>query len=224
VTVVVVAAACAPLPPAPQSTAPKVYLTFDDGPSIYTPQILSVLQSKGVRATFFVVGEHATQFPNYVQQESAKGMVVGDHTWDHPDLTTLPPEQVRWELESTADEIQNLTGTRPTLWRAPYSLWNATVNEVASSLGLTRVGADVNSRDYLEPGTDAIISAVLDNVHDGSIVQLHDGSPDDSEDRSQTAAALPTIIDELRARGYELSTVDITTNAAVSADEAVIRD
>jgi len=219
----VVAAACAPLPPAPQSAAPKVYLTFDDGPSVYTPQILSVLRSKGVGATFFVVGEHATQFPSYVQQESTEGMVVGDHTWDHPDLTTLSPEQVRSELESAADEIESLTGERPTLWRAPYSLTNATVNEVASSLGLTRVGADVNSRDYLEPGTDAIVSAVLDNVHDGSIVQLHDGSPDDSEDRSQTAAALPTIIDELRARGYELDTVHAGTSAAARADEVVIR-
>ena len=221
-----VAAACAPLPPppAPQSSAPKVFLTFDDGPSVYTAQILSVLTSKGVRATFFVVGEHATQYPSYVQQESTNRMVVGDHTWDHPDLTTLPPEQVRWELESTADEIENLTGTRPTLWRAPYSLTNATVNDIASSLGLTRTGADVNSRDYSEPGTDAIISAVLDNVHNGSIVQLHDGSPDDSEDRSQTAAALPTIIDELRARGYEIGTLGTTTSATASVNEVVIRD
>jgi peptidoglycan/xylan/chitin deacetylase (PgdA/CDA1 family) len=159
-----------------------------------------------------------------VQQESTNGMVVGDHTWDHPDLTTLPPEQVRWELESTADEIETLTGKRPTLWRAPYSLWNATVNEIALSLGLTRVGADVNSRDYSRPGTDAIISAVLDNVHDGSIVQLHDGSPDGSEDRSQTVAALPTIIDELRARGYEFGTLGTTTSATASVNEVVIRD
>jgi peptidoglycan-N-acetylglucosamine deacetylase len=202
---VIALAGCFPKPPSEASA--KVYLTFDDGPSVYTPQILSTLDAKGARATFFVVGEHATQYPSYVQQENANGHVIGDHTWDHPDLTTLPPDQIRWELESAADEIENLTGKRPTLWRAPYSHSNATVNEIASSLGLSGVGADVNSRDYLLPGTDAIVSAVVDNVHDGSIVLLHDGSPDGSGDRSQTVEALPTIIDTLRARGYEIATL-----------------
>jgi peptidoglycan/xylan/chitin deacetylase (PgdA/CDA1 family) len=101
--VVLIAAACAPPPPPPPpspTTVPpgsKVYLTFDDGPSIYTPQVLSVLQSKGVPATFFVVGKNAAQHPSTLQQEHAAGEGTGKHTWDHQDLTTLSADQVRTE-------------------------------------------------------------------------------------------------------------------------------
>ena len=160
--VVVVASACAPTkpPPPPPSPCPgcKVYLTFDDGPSVYTPQILSELEAKGVPATFFVLGERAVQFPSDVQQEHADGDGIGDHTWDHPDLTTLPPDQIRQELDSTAVEIANLTGTRPTLWRPPFGAFNDTVTQIASSLGLSMRLWDVDPSDFTMPGTDVIVS------------------------------------------------------------------
>ena len=120
---------------------------------------------------------------------------------------------VTQELESTADEIANLTGTRPTLWRPPFGGFNDTVTRVASSLGLSMRLWDVNPRDPSEPGTDVIVRRVVDNVSEGDIILLHDGSPDGSEDRSQTVAALPTIIDTLRARGFEFGTLSTTTAA-----------
>ena len=206
----VVLVACVPPPP---PTGGTLYLTFDDGPSVHTPQILSVLAANGAPATFFVVGEHAAQFPSLVQQEHADGHGIGDHTWSHPDLTTLSPGHVRQELESTADEIANLTGTRPTLWRPPGGRFNDTVTRIASSLGLSMRLWDVNPQDFFEPGVDVIVSRVVDNVSDGDIILLHDGSPDGNEDRSQTVAALPTIIDTLRARGFEFGTLSTTTGA-----------
>jgi peptidoglycan-N-acetylglucosamine deacetylase len=220
--VVLVAAACVPPPPPPPpppSPCPgcTVYLTFDDGPSIYTPQLLSELKAKGVPATFFVIGANAAQHPNYVQQEHADGHGIGDHTWDHPDLTTLSPAQIRQELDSTAVEIANLTGTRPSLWRPPYGAFNDTVTQIASSLGLSMRLWDVNPEDYTTPGTDVIVSRVVDNVSDGAIILMHDGSPDGTEDRSQTVAAVPTIIDQLRDLGYKFGSLSTTSTGAATA-------
>ena len=193
-----------------------MYLTFDDGPSAYTPQILSVLQAKGVPATFFVVGQNAAKHPTLVQQEHAAGRGIGNHSWDHQDLTTLPPVVVRSELRSTTDEIANLTGTRPTLWRPPYGSFNDTVTQTASSLGLSMRLWDVNPQDYTVPGVDAIVSRVVNSVSPGAIILLHDGSPGDNEDRSQTVAALPIIIDTLRSLGYSFGSLATTSGAAAS--------
>ena len=203
----------------PPPTA-KLYLTFDDGPDAsYTPQILSELKAGGAHATFFVIGQHATQYPSYVQQEHAAGDEIGDHTWDHPfDLTTLTADQIRQELDSTAVEIASLTGNRPSLWRPPGGKYNDTVVQIASSLGLSMRLWNVSSRDTTNPGVPAIISNVVDRVRGGDIVLLHDGGGD----RSQTVAALPTIIDTLRQRGYELDPLDATTGTQVTVNEAVV--
>lgn len=182
---------------------------------MYTPQILSELQAEGVPATFFVLGERAVQFPSFVQQEHADGEGIGDHTWDHPDLTTLPPAQVRSELASTADEIATLTGARPALWRPPFGAFNDTVTQIASSLGLSLRLWDVDPADFTTPGTDVIVSRVVDNVSPGAIILLHDGSQETNFDRSQTVAALPTIIDTLRARGYSFGSLATVAGSAV---------
>jgi len=223
---VLIAGACAPVPPAPQGPPPpppttvppgsKVYLTFDDGPSIYTPQVLSVLQSKGVPATFFVVGKNAAQHPSTVQQEHAAGEGTGNHTWDHQDLTTLSADQVRTELQSTSDEIANLTGTPPVLWRPPFGAVNDNVTQIASSLGLSMRLWDVDSSDWTMPGVNAIVSNVVSTVKPDAIILFHDGSPGDDEDRSQTVTALPTVIDQLRSMGYSFGSL-VTSAGASSA-------
>src|SRR5262249_15708075 len=91
----------------------------------------------------------------------AAGNGIGNHSWDHPDLTTLPPDQVRSELQSTTDKIASLAGTRPTLWRPPYGYFNDTVTQIASSLGLSMRLWDVNPEDYTLPGADQIVSRVV---------------------------------------------------------------
>jgi peptidoglycan/xylan/chitin deacetylase (PgdA/CDA1 family) len=181
---------------------------------VYTPQILSELKDKRVPATFFVLGERAVQYPSYLEQEHSDGNGIGDHTWDHPDLTALSPDQVRLELQSTADVIASLTGARPTLWRPPFGAFNDTVTAIASSLGLSMRLWDVNPEDFTMPGTDVIVSRVVNNVSNGSIVLLHDGSQESDFDRSQTVAALPTIIDTLRAAGYSFGSLSTVSGAA----------
>jgi peptidoglycan-N-acetylglucosamine deacetylase len=217
-----VAAACLPpKPPAPTPGA-TAYLTFDDGPSVYTPEILSVLQAKAVPATFFVVGEQAARNPSIVQRMHADGHGIGDHSWSHPDLTLLPPALVQLELESTANEIARLTGTRPTLWRPPYGAFNDLVTSIASSLGLSMRLWDVDPRDWSLPGTDVIVSRVVNNVSDGDIVLFHDGGGD----RSQTVAAVPRIIDTLRARGFDFGTLSTSAGPVgpTGPDVAISRE
>jgi len=175
-----------------------------------------VLQAKGVPATFFVVGQNAVRHPGLVQQERAAGAGIGNHTWDHQDLTTLSADQVRAELQLTSDVIANQTSTRPTLWRPPYGTFNDAVTQIASSLGLSMRLWDVNPEDYTVPGTDTIVSRVVNTVSPGAIILLHDGSPGDNEDRSQTVAALPVIIDTLRSVGYSFGALATTSGVAAA--------
>ena len=88
-----------------------IALTFDDGPGPYTPQVLSVLERYQVPATFFEIGENVAAFPQYSKMVAAAGYPVEDHTWSHPDLTTLPVSGVAAQIDMTQAEIQSVTGT-----------------------------------------------------------------------------------------------------------------
>ena len=183
---------------------PEIALTFDDGPNpSYTHQILALLQQYDVKATFFVIGSEATAYPSLVQQEYQQGHVVGNHTWTHPNLTTLSPAAVRNELQSTSSEIEADTGALPTVFRPPGGNFNSTVQSIAASLGLSTILWNVDPRDWSRPGTSVIIQRVLDAVHNGSIILMHDGGGD----RSQTVAALPTIPTTLEQRGFQFVTI-----------------
>lgn len=203
-----------PLPPPPgvlgyplysgNPHLPEIALTLDDGPNpTYTHQILALLEQYDVKATFFVIGSEAAAYPTLVQQEYQQGNVVGNHSWTHPNLTTLSPAAVRNELQSTSSEIEADTGALPTVFRPPGGNFNSTVQSIAASLGLSTILWNVDPRDWSRPGTSMIIQRVLDVVHNGSIILIHDGGGD----RSQTVAALPTIITTLEQRGFQFVTI-----------------
>jgi peptidoglycan/xylan/chitin deacetylase (PgdA/CDA1 family) len=185
------------------SNLPEVALTFDDGPSIYTPQVLSILQANSIHATFFCVGEWVSYYPNYVQQEYSAGNVVGNHTWDHPDLTTLSTTDVQTQINKTSTLIQQTIGVQPTLFRPPYGAINASVKGQIAQMNLTPVLWNIDTQDWTRPGSDAIVNAVVGQAGNGDIILMHDGGGD----RSQTVAALPRIIQGLRARGLQMVTV-----------------
>ncbi|HEX4160928.1 MAG TPA: polysaccharide deacetylase family protein [Acidimicrobiales bacterium] len=175
-----------------------VALTFDDGPSAYTPAVLSVLQQYHVPATFFEVGEEVPRYPQYARQLAAAGYPVENHTWSHADLTKLSPSGVGAQIDQTQAEIQAVTGTTPECLRPPYDAFNATVlNEVAAR-GMTTMSYSVDSQDWTRPGVGAIVQDVVGAAFPGAVVGMHDGGGD----RSETVAALPQIITQLRARGY----------------------
>ena len=179
---------------------PVVALTFDDGPSpAYTQQILDVLARYRAPATFFVVGRQAAAYPELVHAEAAAGDGVANHTWDHVDLSRTPASAYPHQVDDTTDVIEAITGWRTPCLRPPYGAVNSTVDARLADHGVVAVGWSVDPSDYRKPGADRIAERVLSNVQAGSIVELHDGGGD----RSQTVAALPSIIEGIRSRGLE---------------------
>ncbi|WP_160145813.1 polysaccharide deacetylase family protein [Dictyobacter aurantiacus] len=186
------------------STKPEIALTFDDGPNpVFTGPILDILGSNHVHATFFCVGENARDYPEMVARENREGNIVGNHTWDHADLTQASDTMIQNELVDTNKVIQSDSGVAPVLFRPPYGAINTAVKAQAQQLHLTPVLWNIDTQDWSRPGTDAIVHAVLDNAGNGDIVLMHDGGGD----RSQTVAALPQIIAGLQQRGFTLVTV-----------------
>jgi peptidoglycan/xylan/chitin deacetylase (PgdA/CDA1 family) len=183
----------------------EVALTFDDGPSpTYTPQILAVLTANGVPATFFLIGNQAATYPSLVHSEAAAGMLVEDHSWSHPDLTTLSAAGVMAQLGDTAQAIDKTLGSAEvTLFRPPYGNVDPSVLAVAAQLHLMAVKWDVDPSDWARPGVSAIVNRVLAQTHNGAIILMHDGGGN----RSETVAALPQIFMALRQRGYRFVTV-----------------
>lgn len=182
----------------PASDEPCVALTFDDGPDPdATPAVLDVLESNGVPATFFVVGERAAANAQLVTRAVERGMGVGIHGWHHVRLVGRSASDVTEELTRALSFLWSLD-VDPCLFRAPFGVWDDTTLDIVEQLGLLPVKWDVAPRDWSSPGADEIVRLVVDAVVPGSIVLLHDfgpGTPD-------TVAALPRVIDRLRAAGF----------------------
>jgi peptidoglycan/xylan/chitin deacetylase (PgdA/CDA1 family) len=172
-----------------------VYLTFDDGPSPYTPAILNILRTTHSTATFFELGFRQAKYPAAAAQVRAEGSSVGNHTYDHPDLTALTSGQVRWQLTH---------GPRGRCMRPPFGATNPGVRRIVAQQGLREVLWTTDTLDWTRPGTAKIIKAATGpSVGGGSTVLLHDGGGD----RSQTVAALPKIISTLQQRGYVIRSI-----------------
>ena len=187
----------------PGAPTKVVALTFDDGPSPYSLQVLAILKRKHVRATFFELGNQARAYPNITTTLARAGMSVQNHTWDHKGLPALPGSAVRAEITRAERTLTALTGKKPTCLRPPYGAHNATTLAGAASTGYQLVNWDVDPRDWSRPGAAAIKARVLAATTNNSIVLLHDGGGP----RSQTVAALPGIIDALAGRGYTFVTL-----------------
>ena len=178
-----------------------VALTFDDGPSLeHTPQVLDILDIHDVDATFCVVGRKVQEHPGLVKEIADRGHALCDHTNTHDlHLGHRTEDQIRTEIGRTADEIRAAApDAKVPFYRAPGGNFSAEVIAVAASYDQQPLGWSVDPRDWTEPGANAIVTTVLDQVVPGSVVLLHDGGGDQSE----TVDALDQIITELEAAGY----------------------
>jgi peptidoglycan-N-acetylglucosamine deacetylase len=188
------------------TTRKEIALTFDDGPWYQTPQFLTLLEHEKVPATFFEIGRQIAQFGQRGAIERrmlADGDMVGDHTWSHIVVAGAGPVAAS-QIQETAAAIREAThGFTPCLFRAPDGDVSPALIGEARSLGFTTIQWDIDPRDWALPGVGEIEGNVLANAHPGAIVIMHDGGGD----RSETLAALPTIIGTLRARGYTFVTV-----------------
>ncbi len=187
----------------------RVAITFDDGPNEpFTSRVLDVLKEKGVRATFFMLGQNCERYPGAVKRIAEEGHELGNHTWTHRVLPLKPPAKIGEEIARTSDLIERLAGKRPGLFRAPHGWRNPWVDRTARKAGCIPVAWTLGVWDTDRPGVEAIVRRTLKGVRDGCVLLVHDGRGiEEGADSSQLVRALPTIIDELKRRGFKFVTV-----------------
>lgn len=179
------------------SKAKCIALTFDDGPGPDTGRLLDLLKAQNVPATFFVLGNQAVKYPDLVRREYAEGNEVGNHTWDHKDLSTLSAAAVQDEITRGADAIAGTGIPRPTLVRPPYGAVNGTVRAVA---GYPFILWRVDPEDWKYPDPARVADQIVGHAKPGRIVLSHDT-------HATTVAAMPAVIQRLKAQGYTFVTV-----------------
>ena len=184
----------------------RVALTFDDGPDPrWTPRIAATLRSLHVPATFFVVGSQVVRHPDVVRDLHRQGFELGNHTFTHAELSTLPGWERSFQISLTENAVAGVVGVRPRLIRPPYSSVPAALTTAQVS-ALTRLAergylialSDFDGEDWRRPGAAQIVSAATPSSSGGGIILLHDGGGD----RSQTVAALRQLVPALRGRGF----------------------
>jgi peptidoglycan/xylan/chitin deacetylase (PgdA/CDA1 family) len=184
---------------------PLVALTFDDGPDTkWTPQILNALATKGVKATFFVLGREVEKNPQVAARIVREGHVIANHGYTHVSLTQLSPAQMSAQLTRANSAIAAATGVQPRLLRPVGGAYNQTVLNVASQHGFSVILWSVDPQDWRGINAATIINRVVSNTGPGSIILLHSG---EGPNLTGTVQAVPQIIDQLRARGLQFVTV-----------------
>jgi peptidoglycan-N-acetylglucosamine deacetylase len=195
----------------------KIALSFDDGPDRrWTPKILDILKEKKVPGIFFVIGDQANRAPDLLKREYNEGHEIGNHTFTHPAFDDISRTQLKWELNLTQRLIESTLGVKSLFFRPPYGIDHQPeyAEEVAQlpypqELGYIIVGQRIDPDDWRmtedkhQRPAQEIADDVVRQASRGNIVLLHDGGGE----RAQTVAALPLIIDELRARGYQFVSV-----------------
>jgi len=193
----------------------NVCLTFDDGPNpIYTPRILQILKEKKVRATFFLIGQHAQQHPDLVKNMYESGHELGDHTFSHVQLPKVASQKIQQELETTRSIVESATGAKIFLFRPPWGIFDGRSLAEIAMRKFDAVLWSVDSRDWSRPGVDQIKANVLGKARNGSIILFHD-------DHDQIVQALPEIILKLQEQGYQFIT--ISEMMALSMNSATVR-
>ena len=183
----------------PVEESPRIALTFDDGPNArYTPILLDGLKKRNIRASFFLIGENIEGNEDILLQMRKDGHLIGNHTWDHVQLDKIPAEKVRLEIEKTNNRIYEASGIYPSYVRPPFGAW---IKDMELSVTMLPVFWDVDTLDWQSKNIDSILSIAQKQVHDGSIILMHDGY------QTSVDAALK-IADLFTEKGYVFVTAD----------------
>lgn len=196
------------------NTSEKVVaLTFDDGPSFYTEEILDILHLYKAQATFFLLGQNIEQFPSLVQQIYKKGHEIGNHSYSHQPLIFKSCAFIREEIEKT-DQLIKKSGYQGIIhFRAPYGRKLFGLPWILYKSKRPHILFDVIPDDWACPGVATIVNRILAQTKPGSIILFHDGNGDNiTQDRSQTVQALSIILKKLKADGYQFVTISELLN------------
>ena len=178
-----------------------VALTFDDGPGPFTDRLLQILKDNDAKATFFLIGNKVAANPAGAKRVADAGMEVASHTWEHPNMTTIPPELISGQLSKANDAITAATGQTPKLYRPAGGLSNDAVRAAAKQLGMAEILWDVVPFDWINDSDTAATTYMLKTqIKPGSVVLFHDTY-------SSTVDVVYQFIPVLKANGYHLVTV-----------------
>lgn len=178
-----------------------IALTFDDGPGPYTDRLLKILQDNDAKATFFEIGNKVAANPEGAKRVVEAGMELGSHTWEHPNMTTIPPEEIPAQFSKASDAIEAATGQRPKLVRTAGGLINDQVLAEARKQGLADINWDVIPFDWAnDANTAATRYMLMTQIKPNSVVLFHDTY-------SSTVDLVYQFIPVLKANGYHLVTV-----------------
>jgi peptidoglycan/xylan/chitin deacetylase (PgdA/CDA1 family) len=190
--------------PAPALPAPtrRVCLSFDDGPDVYTTrQILAVLQTYGIKATFFLVGDRAARNPDLVEQIAAAGHIIGVHGYDHKVLSGLSASEIRRDLQKARDAVAEVTKEKPWLYRPPAGVLDRTQVDEANKLGLTTLmWTNIGGADLGATSAEEVTARIIQGAKDGGVILMHEGL-------QHTVEALPSIIESLARLGFGFQNV-----------------
>jgi peptidoglycan/xylan/chitin deacetylase (PgdA/CDA1 family) len=220
-------AAAIPDPSSPDNPAVKagppdcsklkcVALTMDDGPVPGTVHVLDLLKSKGVHATFFVVGQLASRHPGILRRMVAERNVVGNHSWNHPEFFGMKAKTIRGQLVHTDAAVHRAIGHDPVLMRPPFGEVTSKVRKTSRSLGEAVVLWDVDPQDWKDRKASTVAHRVVKQARRGSIILTHDSL-------KTTRGAYADIIDGLRARGFTLVTVPELLGGKMVAGRVYLR-
>lgn len=179
--------------------APQIALTFDDGPSsAWTPVLLDGLKERGVKATFFLIGENAEQNPEIVKRMEEEGHLIGNHTYHHVELTKVSENEARAELADTSAVIAGITGKEPEYMRPPFGAWQ---RKLEQEIQMLPVLWTIDPLDWTTENQDEIVNKVVTEAEENDIILLHDCY------KSSVEAGL-RIVDILQEEGFVFVTVD----------------
>lgn len=197
-------------PPAPRKPSynscnvegPYVAITFDDGPHPkLTPRLLDMLKERGLKATFYVIGQNVVQYPEIMQRMVAEGHEIGNHSYTHPALSKCSPAKLTEEITKSNEAILQSCGVTPTTIRPPYGATNAAVTKrLNDEFGLTVVMWSVDPQDWKIRKASHVSNHILQNTKPGGILLAHDIHP-------STIDAMPAVLDGLLSRGHKFVTV-----------------
>ena len=192
---------------------PFIAMTFDDGPHVEnTPRLLDMLKQRGIKATFFVVGQCAAEYPDIMKRIVAEGHEIANHSWSHPQLSKMGEGSVTDQLQRTHDVIVQTTGVTPKIMHPPYGAFTANQRNWAfHKWGYKTILWDVDPLDWKIRNADHVKSVILKETVNGSIILSHDI-------HKTTVDAMPSTLDGLSAKGFKF----VTVSDLIAMDKPVV--
>jgi len=180
-----------------ESTSNEVWLTIDDGPTDDTPSLLDALDTRRVKATFFVKGSLCAEHPDRLRLILARGHAVANHSQTHPSgaFWCLPPAAIARQIDECNAALTTITGQTPHLFRAPVGMKNPFVHPALFRRNMTLVGWSVRGFDSFGDDVERVVQRIVARAGNGSIIVMHQG-------RGFSVACISRVVDEMKARGY----------------------